>query len=44
MEKNGQLVKFLFNEDKEVIADETGSELMRYIRGLGIIFDVESLG
>ena len=37
MEENGQLVKFLFNEEKEVIAEETDGEVIRYIRGLGII-------
>ncbi len=37
MEENGQLVKFLFNERKEVIAEETDGEVIRYIRGLGII-------
>ena len=37
MEENGQLVKFLFNGEKEVIAEETDGEVMRYIRGLGII-------
>ena len=37
MEENGQLVKFLFNGEKEVIAEETDGEVIRYIRGLGII-------
>ena len=37
MEENGQLVKFLFNEEKEAIAEETDDGLIRYIRGLGII-------
>ena len=37
MEENGQLVKFLFNEEKEVIAEETGNDVIRYVRGLGII-------
>ena len=37
MEENGQLVQFLFNEEKEVIAEETDGEVIRYIRGLGII-------
>uniref|UniRef100_A0A0N5B1M7 Colicin_E5 domain-containing protein n=1 Tax=Syphacia muris TaxID=451379 RepID=A0A0N5B1M7_9BILA len=37
MEENGELVKFLFNEEKEVIAEETNNEVIRYIRGLGII-------
>ena len=37
MEENGQLVKFLFNEEKEVIAEQTDDGVIRYIRGLGII-------
>ena len=37
MEENGQLVQFLFNGEKEVIAEETDGEVIRYIRGLGII-------
>ena len=37
MEENGQLVKFLFNGEREVIAEETDGEVIRYIRGLGII-------
>ena len=37
MEENGQLVQFLFNEQKEVIAEETDGEVIRYICGLGII-------
>ncbi len=37
MEENGQLVKILFNEEKEVIAEETDDGVIRYIRGLGII-------
>ena len=37
MEENGQLVKILFNEEKEAIVEETDNEVMRYIRGLGII-------
>ncbi len=37
MEKNGQLVKFLFNEEKEVISEETGNDVIRYICGFGII-------
>ena len=31
------MVKFLFNEEKEVIAEETDGEVIRYIHGLGII-------
>ena len=31
------MVKFLFNEGKEVIAEETDGEVIRYIRGPGII-------
>ncbi len=37
MEENGQLVQFLFNEEREVIAEETGNDVIRYVRGLGII-------
>ena len=37
MEENGQLVKFLFNGEKEVIAEETDDGVIRYVRGLGII-------
>ncbi len=37
MEENGQLVQFLFNEEKEVIAEQTDDGVIRYIRGLGII-------
>ena len=37
MEEDGQLVKFLFNEEREVIAEETGNDVIRYVRGLGII-------
>ncbi|MFG6324302.1 MAG: RHS repeat-associated core domain-containing protein [Lachnospiraceae bacterium] len=37
MEENGQLVQFLYNEEKEVIAEETDGEVIRYIRRLGII-------
>ena len=37
MEENGQLVKFLFNEEREIIAEETDDGVIRYIRGLGII-------
>ncbi len=37
MEENSQLVKFLFNEEREVIAEETGNDVIRYVRGLGII-------
>ncbi len=37
MGENGQLVKFLFNEEREVIAEETDDGVIRYIRGLGII-------
>ena len=36
MQENGQPVKFLVNEGKEVIVEET-DDVMRYIRGLGII-------
>ena len=37
MEENGQLVKFLFNGEKEVIVEETDDGVIRYIRGFGII-------
>ena len=38
MEENGRLIKFLYNEDREVVAEETGNgTITRYIRGLGII-------
>ena len=38
MEENGRLVKFLYNEDREVVAEETSNgTITRYIRGLGII-------
>ena len=37
MEENGQLVQFLFNEEKEIIAEETDDGVIRYIRGLRII-------
>ena len=36
--KNVRLIKFLYNEDREVVAEETGNgTITRYIRGLGII-------
>ena len=38
MEENGRLIKFLYNEEREVVAEETGNgTITRYIRGLGII-------
>ena len=38
MEENGRLIKFLYNEDREVVAEETSNgTITRYIRGLGII-------
>ena len=38
MEETGRLIKFLYNEDREVVAEETGNgTITRYIRGLGII-------
>ncbi len=38
MEENGHLIKFLYNEDREVVAEETSNgTITRYIRGLGII-------
>ena len=38
MEETDRLIKFLYNEDSEVVAEETGNgTITRYIRGLGII-------
>ena len=38
MEENGQLVKFLYNEDREAVAEEeSDGNVIRYIRGLGLI-------
>ena len=38
MEENGQLVKFLYNEDREAVAEEASDgNVIRYIRGLGLI-------
>ena len=38
MEENGRLVQFLYNEDREVVAEKDYSgNLIRYIRGLGLI-------
>ena len=38
MEENGQLVKFLYNEDREAAAEEeSDGNVIRYIRGLGLI-------
>ena len=38
MKENGRLIKFLYNEDREVVAEETSNgTITRYIRGLGII-------
>ena len=38
MEENGQLVKFLYNEDREEVAEEeSDGNVIRYIRGLGLI-------
>ena len=38
MEENGRLIKFLYNEDREVVAEETSNgTITRYIRGLGLI-------
>ena len=38
MEETDRLIKFLYNEDREVVAEETGNgTITRYIRGLGII-------
>ena len=38
MEENGQLVKFLYNEDREAVAEEeSDGNVIRYICGLGLI-------
>ena len=38
MEENGQLVKFLYNEDREAVAEEeSDGNVIRYIRRLGLI-------
>ena len=38
MEENGQLVKFLYNENREAVAEEeSDGNVIRYIRGLGLI-------
>ena len=38
MEENGQLVKFLYNDDREAVAEEeSDGNVIRYIRGLGLI-------
>ena len=37
MEENGALVKFLFSGDKVVAEEESNGNVIRYIRGLGII-------
>ena len=37
MEENGELVKFLFSGDKVVAEEEGNGNVIRYIRGLGII-------
>ena len=38
MEENGELVKFLYNEGRKVVAEESAEgKLRRYVRGLGII-------
>ncbi len=38
MEENGQLVKFIYNESREICVEENAEgALLRYIRGLGII-------
>ena len=44
MEENGRLIKFLYNEDREVVAEETSNgTITRYIRGLGIISTVRQM-
>ncbi|MCM1161126.1 MAG: DUF6531 domain-containing protein, partial [Roseburia sp.] len=37
MEENGELVKFLFSGDKVVAEEESNGNVIRYVRGLGII-------
>ena len=38
MEENGRLVQFLYNEDREAVAEEeSDGNVIRYIRGLGLI-------
>mgnify|MGYP000444531260 FL=1 len=38
MEENGQLVKFLYNEDREAVAEEeSDGNVIRYTLGLGLI-------
>lgn len=38
MEENGQLVKFLYNEDREAVAEEeSDGNVIRYIRRLGLV-------
>ena len=38
MEENGRVVQFLYNEDREVVAEKDYSgNIIRYIRGLGLI-------
>ena len=38
MEENGQLVKFLYNENREAVAEEeSDGNVIRYIRRLGLI-------
>ena len=38
MEENGQLEKFIYNEDREAVAEEeSDGNVIRYIRGLGLI-------
>ena len=38
MEENGKLVKFLYNDSREVVVEENAEgKLRRYVRGLGII-------
>ena len=38
MEENGRLVQFLYNENREVVAEKDYSgNIIRYIRGLGLI-------
>ena len=44
MEETGRLIKFLYNEDHEVVAEETSNgTITRYIRGLGIISIVRQM-
>ena len=42
MEENGNLVQFIFNQDREVVAEEDNSDLNRLIRGTELIASCSS--